>query len=74
MIPVTNASLHWLGDSVYVTAGDPVLAPGESGQPIDGLESAMAAGWMAVTDGLPVVDVHAALLGLDKYAEVYREP
>lgn len=74
MIDIRDASLRWSGDRVWIQAGDPVMGPGECGQPIDSLQSAMAAGWMAVTDGLPVADVHAALLGLDRYREAYAEP
>ena len=75
MIDITNASLRWSGDRVYVTAGDPELAAGEYGHSITSLTEAMAAGWAAVTvDGYAVADVHAALLGLDRYAEAYREP
>lgn len=75
MIDIRNASLRWAGDAVRVVAGDPELRAGECGQPIDSLQSAMAAGWMAVTeDGYAVADVHAALLGLDRYAEAYAEP
>ena len=74
MIDIRDATLRWSGDNVYVVAGDPVLAAGESGQPIDGLQSACAAAWVAATDGYPVDRIHAALLGLDKYAEIYAEP
>jgi hypothetical protein len=74
MISIANASLRWAGDRVRVVAGDPVLGPHESGQPISGLTDALAAGWLAVTDGLPVAAVHAALLGLDRYREFYAEP
>jgi hypothetical protein len=34
----------------------------------------MAAAWLAATGGVPVAAVHAALLGLDRYAEFYPEP
>ena len=75
MIDIANASLRWSGDTVRVVAGDPVLAAGESGSPIGSLEQAMAAGWLAVTeDGYAVADVHAALLGLDRYREAYAQP
>jgi hypothetical protein len=74
MIDITNASLRWSGDNVRVVAGDAVLGDGECGQPIGSLEQAMVAGWMCVSDGYPVDRVHAALMGLDKYAEVYAEP
>ena len=63
MIPITNATLCWRADNVWIEAGDvgPVL--GVSMQPIDSVQSAMAAAWLAVTGvGLPVTDVHAALL------------
>ncbi len=74
MIPITNAALRWAGDDVYVTAGDPVLGPHESGQPIACLTDALAAAWLAATDGLPVTQIHGALLQLDKYRAFYAEP
>jgi hypothetical protein len=74
MIDITNASLRWAGDRVWVTSGDPELAAGESGQPIDGLQSAAAAAWLCATDGHPVDAIHAALLQLDKYEQFFREP
>jgi hypothetical protein len=34
----------------------------------------MAAAWLAATGGIPVAAVHQALLGLDRYAELYAGP
>jgi hypothetical protein len=74
MIDISAATLCWRSDDVWIEAGDAGPQPHASAQPIGSLEQAMAAGWMAVTDGLPVADVHAALLGLDRYREAYHEP
>lgn len=74
MIDIRAATLCWCGDRVWVEAGDTGPHPHASGQPITCITDAMAAGWMAVTDGLPAVEVHRALLQLDRYAEVYAEP
>jgi hypothetical protein len=75
MITITDAGLRWAADGrVWVVAGDPALASGEFGQPICGLSDAMAAAWLAATDGVPVAAVHEALLGLDRYEQFYRQP
>ena len=74
MIDIANATLCWRSDKVWVTAGDVGPVGGASAQPIGDLTQAMAAAWMCASDGYAVPAIHEALMGLDRYAAVYREP
>ena len=62
MIDIGNATLRWKGGRVWVTAGDDRLRSGECGQPIGGLSDAMAAAWLAVTDGCRWIGIRNALV------------
>lgn len=74
MIDIRDATLCWRNDDVWIAAGDVGPVRNGSAQPIDSLETACVAAWLAATDGVAVADVHAALLQLDKYEQFFREP